>query len=339
MFSLLVMRKLFFLFIFTPYILNAGLFNHLPYVPRSMADTVHFVVAQDGSGHFSKVQDAINAIPDYRRVRTVIFIKKGVYLEKLILPESKQMVSMIGEDQHETVLSYGDWAQKLTVFGEHTGTSGSAGFFIYANDFYAANITFQNTAGPVGQAVAVLVSSDRCFFDNCRFLGDQDTLYTYGQFSRQYYRNCYIEGTTDFIFGSSSAVFDNCTIYSKKNSFITAASTPQNNPFGYLFYRCTLTADSGVTQVYLGRPWRDYAKVVFRECWMNKHIHPAGWHNWSRPDREKTTFFAEYQNCGPGAERSQRVAWSHVLSPDQAHVWTIENVLAGVDNWKPHTFK
>lgn len=318
-----------------PCILRAGELQLMSFIPKSMADTIHFVVAKDGSGHFSKVQDAINAVPDYRRVRTVIFIKNGTYEEKLILPESKQRVSLIGENLQETVLCYGDWAQKLTVFGENTGTSGSSSFFVYASDFYAANITFQNTAGPIGQAVAVLVSGDRSFFDGCRFLGDQDTLYTYGQQSRQYYRNCYIEGTTDFIFGSSAAVFDHCTIHSKKESYITAASTPQQNEYGYLFYRCTLTADAGVEKVYLGRPWRDYAKVIFRECWMNMHIHQAGWHNWSRPEREKTTFYAEYQNCGTGADRSKRVAWSHELTIEQAKKWTVEKVLAGNDNWEP----
>ncbi len=322
-----------------PGILTAGALQNLSFIPGSMADTVHFVVAQDGTGHFTKVQDAINAVPDYRRVRTVIFIKKGIYEEKLILPESKQFVSLIGEDLHKTVLCYGDWAQKLTVFGEHTGTSGSSGFFVYGNDFYAANITFQNTAGPIGQAVAVLVSGDRCFFDRCRFLGDQDTLYTYGQLSRQYYRNCYIEGTTDFIFGSSTAVFDNCTIHSKKDSYITAASTPRQNVYGYLFYRCTLTAGEGVEKVYLGRPWRDFAKVVFRECRMNKHIHQSGWHNWGRPEREKTTFFAEYLNCGMGSDRFKRVAWSHELTFEQAQTWTVERVLAGTDNWQPQTSK
>lgn len=332
------MKYMLCLLILFPGILIAGELQLKSFIPKTMADTIHFVVAKDGTGHFSKVQDAINAVPDYRRVRTVIYIKEGIYEEKLILPESKQLVSLIGEDLHKTVLSYGDWAQKLTVFGEHTGTSGSSGFFVYANDFYAANITFHNTAGPIGQAVAVLVSGDRCFFDGCRFLGDQDTLYTYGQQSRQYYRNCYIEGTTDFIFGSSTAVFDNCTIHSKKDSYITAASTPRQNVYGYLFYHCTLTADAGVEKVYLGRPWRDYAKVVFRECWMNKHIHQAGWHNWSRPEREKTTFYAEYQNCGTGADRSKRVTWSHELSVELARGWTVGQVLAGTDNWQPNNF-
>lgn len=307
--------------------------NQVPVV--NYRDSVHFTVAQDGSGDFTKVQDAINAVPDYRRKRTVIFIKNGVYHEKLILPASKQLVTFLGEDVEKTILTYNDWAQKLTRFGEPTGTSGSASFFIYGRDFYAENITFRNDAGPVGQAVAVHVSGDRCVFYNCKFIGHQDTLFTYADQSRQYYLNCYIEGTTDFIFGWSTAVFESCIIHSKRNSYITAAATLSTSKFGYLFYKCKLTADPDVTKVYLGRPWRDYAKTVFRDCYLGSHILPEGWHNWSRPEREKTTFFAEYNNCGPGANANQRVLWSHILTDEQALLWTVENVLAGNDGWNP----
>lgn len=319
-----------------PIILYAQKFVTGEQLPASSyRDSITFVVAQDGSGNFLKVQDAINAVPDYRRKRTVIFIKNGIYEEKLILPASKQLVTLIGEDSEKTILSYGDWAQKLSVLGEGIGTSGSAGFFISGRDFYAENISFKNSAGPVGQAVAVHVSGDRCVFFNCRFLGFQDTLFTFAETSRQYYRNCYIEGTTDFIFGFSVAVFDQCVIHCKKDSYITAASTPQSSAFGYLFYQCKLTADPGVTKVYLGRPWRDYAKTVFRECEMGEFIAPEGWHNWSKPNREKTTFYAEYQNVGPGADLSGRVKWSHQLNKKQIKTWTVEHVLSGDDGWNP----
>ena len=299
------------------------------------ADSADFVVAKDGTGHFCTVQAAINAVPDYRRKRTVIFIKNGTYNEKLILPASKQFVTFVGEDAYKTVISYGDWAQKKNIFGDDIGTSGSSAFFIYGNDFHAVNLTFQNTAGPVGQAVVAHVSSDRSIFYNCRFLGFQDTLYTYFQNSRQYYKNCYIEGTTDFIFGSSTAVFDECRIHCLKDSYITAASTTENSRFGYLFYKCRITAEPEVTKMYLGRPWRNYAKTVFRECEMGAFILPQGWHNWSKPEAEKTTFYGEYKNTGPGADISKRVSWSHQLSDEQANLWTVENVLAGEDNWKP----
>lgn len=298
-------------------------------------DSADFVVAKDGSGHFATVQAAVNAVPDYRRKRTVIFIKNGTYNEKLVLPSSKQLVTFVGEDAHKTVIAYGDWAQKKNIFGEEIGTSGSATFFIYSNDFHAVNITFQNTAGPVGQAVAVHVSSDRSVFYNCRFLGFQDTLYTYSPNSRQYYKNCYIEGTTDFIFGSSTAVFDECRIHCLKDSYITAASTNENTRYGYLFYKCRITAEPDVAKMYLGRPWRNYAKTVFRECEMGAFIHPQGWHNWSKAEAEKTTFYGEFKNTGPGADISKRVNWAHQLTDEQAKLWTVEIVLAGEDNWNP----
>ena len=299
------------------------------------AESANFVVAKDGTGHFSSVQAAINAVPDYRRKQTVIFIKNGTYNEKLILPASKQLVTFVGEDAHKTIIAYGDWAQKKNIFGEEIGTSGSSTFFIYGNDFQAINITFQNTAGPVGQAVAAHVSSDRSVFYNSRFLGFQDTLYTYSQNSRQYYKNCYIEGTTDFIFGSSTVVFDECQIHCLRDSYITAASTNENTRFGYLFYKCSITAEPEVSKMYLGRPWRNYAKTVFMECEMGAFIHPQGWHNWSKPEAEITAFYGEYKNTGAGADISNRVKWSHQLTDEKAKEWTVENILSGSDNWEP----
>ena len=300
-----------------------------------LMDSIHLVVAQDGSGNFTTLQAAINAVPDYRKKRTNIFVKNGIYNEKLILPASKQLVSLIGESVDKTIITYGDWAQKKSIFGDEIGTSGSATFYVYGHDFYAENITFKNSAGPVGQAVAAHVSADRSVFFNCRFLGFQDTLFTYADNSRQYYKNCYIEGTTDFIFGWSTAVFDECVIHSLKESYITAASTLQNTKYGYLFYKCKLTAEPTVKTMYLGRPWRNYAKTVFRECELGAHIRPEGWHNWNKPVAEKTSFYAEYSNYGQGADVSQRVKWSHQLTKKQAAEWTVENVLKGDDGWNP----
>jgi pectinesterase len=300
-----------------------------------LMDSIHLVVAQDGSGDFTTLQAAINAVPDYRKKRTNIFVKNGIYNEKLILPASKQLVSLIGESVDKTIITYGDWAQKKSIFGDEIGTSGSATFYVYGRDFYAENITFQNSAGPVGQAVAAHVSADRSVFFNCRFLGFQDTLFTYADNSRQYYKNCYIEGTTDFIFGWSTAVFDECVIHSLKESYITAASTLQNTKYGYLFYKCKLTAEPTVKMMYLGRPWRNYAKTVFRECELGAHIRPEGWHNWNKPVAEKTSFYAEYGNYGPGADITKRVKWSHQLTKKQAAEWTVENVLKGDDGWNP----
>ncbi|HOD26182.1 MAG TPA: pectinesterase family protein [Bacteroidales bacterium] len=295
-----------------------------------------FVVAKDGSGDFFTVQEAINAVPDFRKNgRTTIFIRNGVYKEKLILPESKINVSFIGESVEHTILTYDDYAQKLNIFGESKSTSGSSSFFMYAPDFWAENITFQNSAGPVGQAVAIFVSGDRAVFKNCRFLGFQDTLYTYGKYSRQYYENCYIEGTVDFIFGSSTAVFKDCEIRSKRDAYITAASTPQGRDYGYVFINCKLTADPGVEKVFLGRPWRPYAQTVFIHCEMGAHIRPEGWNNWGNVSNEKTAFYAEYGSSGPGADISGRVPWAKKLNKKKLAAYSIEKVLAGDDGWNP----
>lgn len=232
--------------------------------PKSPSATnfYDFVVAKDGSGDFKTIQQAINAVPDLRKNRTTIFIKNGVYKEKLNLPSTKQNVKFIGQNVDSVVFTYDDYANKKNIFGEEIGTSGSASFFIHGDGFIAENITFQNSSGPVGQAVAVRTAADRIKFINCKFLGFQDTLYTwgYGASSRQYYKNCYIEGTTDFIFGSSTAVFDECTIYGKTGGqFFTAASTPDTARFGYVFINSKINGAAG-TDYYLGRPWRLFAK-------------------------------------------------------------------------------
>jgi pectinesterase len=199
---------------------------------------------------------------------------------------------------------------------------------VEADDFYAENLTIENTAGPIGQAVALNIRGDRCVIRNCRILGNQDTLYTDGLNSRQYFDNCYIEGTTDFIFGSSTVLFDNCTICSKRDSYITAASTPQGKSFGYVFRNCKLIAAEGISKVYLGRPWRDFARVVYMNCELGSHILPAGWSNWSGTDRDKTAYYAEYGNTGKGADPSQRVPWSHQLTKEQSAEYTLLKILA-----------
>lgn len=291
-----------------------------------------FVVAQDGSGDFFTVQEAIDTVPDFRKsVRTTILVRKGVYKEKIVIPESKINVSLIG--QEGAVLSYDDYANKPNCFGENKGTSGSSSCYIYAPDFYAENITFENTSGPVGQAVACFVSADRVYFKNCRFLGFQDTLYTYGKGCRQYYEDCYVEGTVDFIFGWSTAVFNRCHINSKGNGYVTAPSTDKGQKYGYLFYDCRLTADAGVNNVYLSRPWRPYAQAVFIRCNLGEHILPAGWDNWGNKDNEKTAFYAEYQSQGEGADPEARASFSHQLKDLKGY--GMETVLAGEDGWNP----
>lgn len=275
------------------------------------------VVAKDGSGDFFTVQEAVNAVPDYcRQAATEIYVRPGVYREKVTVPASKQKIHIFGDDARTTVISWDDYALKTNSAGYPMGTSATSTVFVYGDDFFAENLTFENTAGEgkeTGQACAITVDADRAAFIRCRFVANQDTIYTYGKGQRHYFRDCWIEGTTDFIFGASTAYFDDCTIYSKKNSYITAASTPEGEDFGYVFRGCRLVAAPGVDRVYLGRPWRPYARTVFIDCEMGSHIVPAGWHNWGKKYAEKTVLYAEYGSRGPGADPSGRVRWSRQL--------------------------
>ncbi len=296
-------------------------------VCSAFAADYHFVVASDGSGDFRTVQEAINAVPDFRKNETRIFIKKGTYKEKLILAGSKTNVVFIGEDRDQTILTYDDFASKKNRFGEEVGTTGSTSFFVFGDGFRAENITFENSSGPVGQAVAVRVDGDIVTFINCLFLGFQDTLYPHGEKSRQYYRNCVIEGTVDFIFGWSTAVFERCTIVCKDHGYITAPSTNEGTPFGFVFLDCKITGTAPEGSFYLGRPWRPFGKSAFLRCEMGGMIKPEGWNNWGKTDNEKTAFFAEYKNTGAGSSTVKRVGWSHLLTDMEAKEYTPEKIL------------
>lgn len=291
-----------------------------------------FVVAKDGSGDFFTVQEAINAVPDFRKnVRTTILVRPGEYKERVIVPECKINISLIG--QEGAIITNDGYASKKNRFGEEMSTSGSSTCYIYAPDFYAENITFANTAGRVGQAVACFVSADRAYFKACRFLGNQDTLYTYGKGCRQYYEDCYVEGTVDFIFGWSTAVFNRCTIHSLGKGYLTAPSTDKEQKYGYVFYDCKMTAEPGVEGVALSRPWRPYAKAVFVRCDLGGHIAPAGWDNWGKKSNEETVTYAEYQSTGAGAHPSERASFGHQLKDLTGY--SIEEVLGGTDGWNP----
>jgi pectinesterase len=321
----------------TKYILSAALLLCIcllnSFMPGGIqADKYDFVVAADGSGDFTNVQDAINAVPDFRKVQTKIFIRKGTYKQKIVLPESKQNIRFEGESETGVIISNDDYASKKNRFGEEMGTSGSSGFFIYGINILFTNITFQNTSGPVGQAVAVFVAGDKVQFRHCRFLGFQDTLYTYGKESRQYYNHCYIEGTVDFIFGSSTAVFDSCTIYGKKAGYFTAASTPEQKQYGYVFRYCELTGDGPAGSFLLGRPWRPFAKTVFVYCRMDQIVDPKGWDNWGKTSNETTSYYAEGSNTGEGSRSNQRVAWSKQLPDSAAAKYTLANIFG---DWDP----
>ena len=262
-------------------------------------------VAADGSGDFKTITEALEAIRAYMDYRVTVNIKNGEYHEKVIIPSWLENVDFIGEDPEKTIITYNDYA-KL----DNMGTFRTYTMRVDGCDMTFRNLTIRNNAGRVGQAVALHTEGDNLRFENCRFLGDQDTLFLAGHDSDLEFDGCYIEGTTDFIFGPATAYFNNCRIHSKADSYITAASTPQDVEIGFVFKNCHLTADPDVKKVYLGRPWRPYAYTAFIDCEMGAHITPAGWDNWRNPENEKTARYSESGSKGPGADKSQRVTWA-----------------------------
>lgn len=290
------------------------------------AEKYDLVVAQDGSGDYKTIQEAVDACRIFPDKPFSIRVKNGVYREKVAILEGNTHLTIIGENVDKTVISWDDHFNKINR--GRNSTFYTYTFKVEASDFRMENMTVENTAGPVGQALALHVEGDRCVFVNCRFLGNQDTVYAAGRIGRQYFYNCYIEGTTDFIFGEATALFEKCTIHAKANSFLTAASTAPGKAFGYVFKDCKITAAEGVTKVFLGRPWRGYAKVAFLNCEMGSFIVPEGWDNWSNEENKKTVTFLEYKNTGAGADRSQRVGWSHEMTQKEASKYTKEKIFA-----------
>jgi pectinesterase len=300
---------------------------------RATAAETTIVVAADGSGQFTKVQDAIMSVPDGTAASPVIIrIKPGAYKELIYVQREKRFFHLVGEDAQTTVLSYDLHANMPDKDGKPIGTFRTPSTTIDADDFTAENLTFENSAGPVGQALAMRIDGDRCVFKNCRFLGNQDTIFL--NRGRQYFEHCTIEGTTDFIFGGATAYFDDCDIHCLSSSYITAAATPDFQPFGFVFRNCRITAKPGV-KMYLGRPWRGFSAVTFLSTEMPAEIRPEGWHNWDRPEREQTVRYAEYGSTGPGANPAGRVKWARQLSESEAAAITPEKVLSGGDGWAP----
>lgn len=286
-------------------------------------DKFEMTVALDGSGDFNTIQKAIDACKAFPDNRIILFVKNGTYKEKIVVPSCNSQLSIIGESAEKTIISFDDYFDKINR--GRNSTFYTYTLLVEANDFRLENITIENSAGPVGQAIALHVEGDHCVFRNCRILGNQDTVYIAGRFSRMFFTNCYLEGTTDFIFGEATALFEDCIIHCKANSFITAASTPEGKSFGFVFRNCKITAVSGVDKVFLGRPWRSYAKVAYLNCEMGSFISPEGWNNWSKPENEKTVEFSEFSNSG--SETSKRVVWSHQLKDQEASAYTPENIL------------
>ncbi|MFV5693362.1 pectate lyase [Flavobacterium sp. LT1R49] len=291
-------------------------------------DDFNVIVAQDGSGDYTSIQEAINNSPAFPYRRVTITVKNGIYNEKVKIHEWNPNISLIGESKEKTIITYGDYFSKINLGRNST-------FYTYTvlvegADFVAQNLTIKNSSGQVGQAVALALNANRVLISNCIILGNQDTLYASGTNNKQYLKDCYIEGTVDFIFGQATMLFENCTLHSLKDSYITAASTPEGVKYGFVFKNCKLTADAKATEVYLGRPWRIYAKTVFINCEMGKHIKPEGWNDWSKPEVVKTAFYAEYNCSGEGYRPEKRVLWSHQLKKAQADKYTVENIM-GLD--------
>ena len=311
-------------------------------------DTI--VVARDGTGEFRTVTEAIEVCRAFMEYHKVIYIKKGTYKEKVIIPQWLQNIELCGESREETVITYDDhanlrmdgnyWPTELKAQLLEMGNRPNLGTFrsftvrIDGNDITLKNLTVENNAAKLGQAVAIHTQGDRLRFLNCRFLGNQDTVYTGMPRTRMLFDSCYIEGTTDFIFGPSTAWFENCDIFCKADSYITAATTPQDADYGYVFNRCRITAAPSVSQLYLGRPWRDYGYTLFMNCLLPREIRPEGWHHWEK-HREQTARYLEYNNHGEGAATDKRVGWSRQLTKKEASKITPEAIFTIGSTWMP----
>ncbi|KAL4197931.1 hypothetical protein AMTRI_Chr04g190720 [Amborella trichopoda] len=279
-------------------------------------------VASDGSGDFGSVQEAIDAVvPLCNKQRIVINVMPGVYKQPLYVAKTKNLITLRGFSPEHTILTWDNTAtnirhhQASRVIG--TGTFACGSVIIEGEDFIAENITFENSACEgSGQAVALRVTADRCAFYCCRFLGWQDTLYLH--YGKHYLRDCYVEGSVDFIFGNSTALLEHCHVHCKSPGFITAHSrkSPQEST-GYVFLRCVITGNGGASYTHLGRPWGPFGRVVFAYTWMDACIKPVGWNNWNKAENERTACFYEYRCSGPGSNPTKRVSWSRELMDEE----------------------
>lgn len=324
-----------------------------------------FHIKPDRSGDFPTIEDALRYLSDCSlrsfSSPVTLFLHSGVYRERVTI--TRPFLTLVGESADHTILTGGLYARMPHSSTGKLGTFRSYSCMIDTHDFTACNLTFENTAGKgpeVGQALAMYADGDRLMFKNCRFLGGQDTLFTAPlppkelepngfigpkQFAprtpgRHYYKNCYIEGDIDFIFGGAVAYFENCQFHSKDigrpvNSFVTAASTPQNQPYGYVMQSCRFTGSCPDHTAYLGRPWREYAKTVLLNCEIEKHIREEGWDDWGKTAARQTVFFAEYLSSGPSGNMTKRPGWVHILTSAEASYYSRQLVLQGNDGWNP----
>jgi len=303
---------------------------------QNTPDTI--VVDRGGRGNFRNISEAIEAIRAFDPDHIVtVFIREGVYKEKIVVPTWLTRVNFVGENAERCIINFDDHANIAFAGGKDgkLGTFRTYTMLVQGNDIRLENLTIENSALPLGQAVALHLEGDRITLRNCRLLGNQDTFYGGREGCRQYFENCYIEGTTDFLFGPSTCWFENCVIFCKKNSYITAASTPQNVRYGFVFNNCEIRLAPGVTKVLLGRPWRPYAMTAFLHCTLPEGIVPAGWDNWRSVENEKTARYSEYGNKGAGAATNTRVAWAKMLTAKEAAEITLKNVMG---NWNISNF-
>lgn len=318
-------------------------------------------VAPDGSGDFSTLSDALRALDATAPQPATLFLHDGIYQEPITV--NRPHLTLIGQSQEHTILTGGLYARMPSDDIGKLGTFRSYSCRIAAHDVTVRNLTFENTAGKgpdVGQALALYADGDRLIFDNCRFLGNQDTLFTAplppkelepngfigpGQHAprvngRHYYKNCYLEGDIDFVFGGATAYFEHCEFFSKDigreiNSYVTAASTPEGQTYGYVMKDCCFTGNCPPHSAYLGRPWREYARTVLLNCHIGAHICEEGWHDWNKPHAHDTVFYAEYGSTGPSSDMTKRPGWVNILTPAEAQHYDRRLVLGGTDHWNP----
>jgi pectinesterase len=304
-----------------------------PSRPAAGVTPTNLVVAADGSGQFKTVQDAIMAVPAGTAANpVVIHIRPGVYKELIYVQREKRYFHLVGEGADKTVLTYDLSANLTGPDGKKIGTFRTPSAVIDAEDFTAENLTFENASGTNGQALALRVDGDRAVFKHCQFLGWQDTVFL--NRGRQYFTNCYIEGHVDFIFGGATAFFDHCRIHAKANGYLTAASTPDTQPYGYVFDHCQITGAPGV-QTFLGRPWRLNAATAYLNTTMSDVVRPEGWNDWKKPEAHQTARYTEFNSSGPGANPAARAKWAKSLTAAEAAQYSRENVLRGNDGWNP----
>lgn len=323
-----------------------------------------------GKNYFATVSEALAQVPVDTDEPVTVFLKPGIYHEKITV--ARPYVTLTGEDAEHTIISFDDCATQLMPDGSKRGTFRSYTMFLNSHDITLSNLTIRNESFPrskAGQALALYADGDRITVKNCRLLSYQDTLFTGplppnplspGGFTgpkefderivgRQYYKDCYICGDIDFIFGSAAAYFENCEIASVYSEvlppdkdgnppvygYATAASTPEGCPYGYVFQNCRFTSTCPERSVYLGRPWRNFAKTVLINCQLGSHIREEGFHDWNKKEAHDTLFYAEYHSTGEGAAPLKRASFVRQLTDSEALQFTKESVLSGSDNWNP----